>query len=247
VIGAGDVRVPTISVVSAIDLARAERSQLCDLFEELGPDQPTLCEGWTTRDLAAHLVVREGRPDTTLGVLGGPLAAWTEKVQNDAASQPYEKLISLIRTGPPIWSHFRLPWVDGQLNTIEYYVHHEDVRRAQPQWTVRDLDPALADFLWDRLKLAGRGWFASIKGGITLVRTDGEGAEHSVKGGDDVVTVTGTAGEIQMLAFGRSEVDVDLSGSPAAVAAFSETRLHITGDETMVEETSVEGTSVEES
>jgi hypothetical protein len=30
---------------------------LCDLFEELGPDAPTLLGAWTTRDLAAHVVL----------------------------------------------------------------------------------------------------------------------------------------------------------------------------------------------
>lgn len=208
---------------------------MCDLLEDLGPDEPTLCEGWTTRDLAAHLVVREGRPDTSLGILGGPLASWTEKVQNDAASQPYEKLVKLIRTGPPIWSYFRLPWVDGQLNTIEFYVHHEDVRRGRTGWTARTLDPDLSDFLWDRLKLAGRGWFAQIKGGVTLVRTDGEGAEHRVKGGTSGVTLAGTAGEILMIAFGRSEAVVDLTGSEKAVADFRERRLDITEAEVVTD------------
>lgn len=214
--------------VSAIDLARAERAELCDLLEEVGPDEPTLCEGWTTRDLAAHLVTREGRPDTSLGILGGPLASWTEKVQSDAASQPYEKLVSLIRSGPPIWSAFRLPWVDGQLNTLEYYVHHEDVRRRHPGWKVRDLDPALSDFIWDRLKLAGRGWFGKVDGGVTLIRTDGDGAEHRVKGGEPAITISGTAGEIVLVAFGRSEADVQVAGDPEAVARFREVRLHIT-------------------
>ena len=37
------------------ELAQSERQQLCDLFEEVGPDQDTLCEGWTTAHLAAHL------------------------------------------------------------------------------------------------------------------------------------------------------------------------------------------------
>jgi uncharacterized protein (TIGR03083 family) len=39
-------------------LAQEERNELCDLMLETGPDAPTLCEGWTTRDLAAHLVIR---------------------------------------------------------------------------------------------------------------------------------------------------------------------------------------------
>lgn len=216
--------------MSAIDLSRAERAALCDALENEGPDEPTLCEGWSTRDLAAHLVVREGRPDTTLGILGGPLAAWTEKVQSDAASQDYEKLVHLIRNGPPIWSAFRLPWVDGQLNTLEYYVHHEDIRRAQPGWQPRDLDPELADFIWDRLKLAGRGWFNSVPGGVTLVRTDGEGAEHKVKGGDPMVTLKGSAGELIMIAFGRKEADVAVLGDDEAVAGFREAKLHIGED-----------------
>jgi len=227
--------------VSAIDLARGERAALCDLLEEVGPDAPTLCEGWSTRDLTAHMVIRESRPDAALGILGGPLASWTEKVQNDAASQDYEKLVRLVRTGPPIWSYFRLPWVDGQLNTIEYYVHHEDVRRGDgDSWTVRDLDPQLQDFLWDRLtldfpwdamKLAGRGWFGSVKGGVTLVRSDVEGEEHKAKSGEPMVTVTGTPGELIMVAFGRSAADVDVSGDPEAVKAFLQTRLHVDTDD----------------
>lgn len=217
--------------VRAIDLVRAERAGLCDLLEQVGPDEPTLCEGWTTRDLAAHLVIRESRPDAALGVLGGPLASWTEKVQHDAASQPFDKLVRLVRTGPPIWSYFRLPWVDGQLNTIEYYVHHEDVRRGRSGWTVRDLEPQLSDFLWDRLKLAARSWFGNVKSGLYLVRTDGaDDEEHKVRSGDSPVTLTGTAGELILMAFGRSEVEVEVAGDDDAVRSFLDARMHVTAD-----------------
>jgi uncharacterized protein (TIGR03085 family) len=208
--------------VSAIELARAQRSALCDLLDELGPDAPTLCDGWTTRELAAHLVVREGRPDTTLGFVGGPLASWTDKVQSDAASQDYGKLVKLIRKGPPIWSAFRLPWVDGQLNTLEYFVHLEDVRRAEASWRPRELDPETREFMWHRLKLAGRTWFSGVSGGVTLVRTDGDGATHKVKGGKPMVTVTGDVGELVMVAFGRKEADVAVEGDEDAVARFRE-------------------------
>ena len=54
-----------------LNFAQIERQDLCTLFEDLGPDVPTLCEGWTARDLAAHLVVRERRPDAALGILAG--------------------------------------------------------------------------------------------------------------------------------------------------------------------------------
>ena len=230
--------------MSAIELARAERAELCDLFEEVGPDEPTLCEGWSTRDLAAHLVIREGRPDAALGILGGPLAAWTEKVQNDAASQDYEKLVRLVRTGPPIWSYFRLPWVDGQLNTIEYYVHHEDVRRRSRRGLVRartgpgtaglpvgPLDPRLPVGCHE----AGRPWLVRWDQGWrhpgALRRPGGRDSEHKAKSGDPMVTVSGTPGELIMVAFGRSEADVEVSGDPDAVDEFLQTRLHIDLDD----------------
>jgi uncharacterized protein (TIGR03085 family) len=211
--------------VSAIDLARAERAALCDLLEEIGPDEPTLCSGWTTRDLTAHLVVREGRPDAALGGLGGPLAAWTEKVHSDAASQPFDKLVRIVRTGPPIWSYFRVPFADGQLNTVEFFVHHEDVRRSRDDWEARDLDPNLSNFLWDRLKLGGRLLFNGVKGGVVLQRTDGPDGEievHRAKSGKPKVTLTGTAGELVMIAYGRHETDVLVEGDAEAVAAFRE-------------------------
>ena len=43
-------------------IAAHERMLLCALAQQLGPDEPTLCAGWTVRDLVAHLLVREGSP-----------------------------------------------------------------------------------------------------------------------------------------------------------------------------------------
>ena len=43
-------------------IAQSERQALCSLLEDRGPLAPTLCEGWTTADLAAHLYVRERKP-----------------------------------------------------------------------------------------------------------------------------------------------------------------------------------------
>ena len=52
--------------------AQDERQALCDLLADIGPDQPTLCTGWRTADLAAHLVLRERRPDAGAGRHGRP-------------------------------------------------------------------------------------------------------------------------------------------------------------------------------
>lgn len=210
--------------MSASDLARAQREALCDALTEAGPDAPTLIDGWTARDLAAHIVVREGRPDAALGVFGGPLAQWTDRVLSGAASEPFDKLVRLIRKGPPIWSTFRLPIVDGQGNTIEYFLHTEDIRRAGEGWQPRGLDPEMAEFLWGRLRSGGRGLFGKSDVGVVLHRTDTagkDGAELTVEvhQGEPTVDISGDPGELTLLAHGRTAHRARVDGSADAVEA----------------------------
>src|ERR1700743_2358756 len=63
-----------VAYYRVVTYARDERLALCALLDRTGPDAPTLCEGWRTGDLAAHLVLREHRPDAAVGIMGGPLA-----------------------------------------------------------------------------------------------------------------------------------------------------------------------------
>ena len=133
-------------------LAQQERNTLCDIFVELGSDAPTLCEGWSTADLAAHLVVRERRPDSGPGLVWPRLAGYTDKVRTTVRDRTsWEELVETVRRGPPIL----LRPFDGAMNTIEYFIHVEDVRRAQDGWEPRPLDPALADSLWARVGPGG--------------------------------------------------------------------------------------------
>ena len=97
--------------------AQTERAALCDLFIELGPDAPTLCAGWTTRDMAAHLVVRESRPDAALGILAAPFASYGERVRKRFATKDWDQLVSLVRNGPPIYSVMKPGFVDRAANT----------------------------------------------------------------------------------------------------------------------------------
>jgi len=107
-----------------MSFARDERIALCDLLDETGPGAPTLCEGWRTVDLAAHLVLREHRPDAAAGVMGGPLASHTGRVQRTLiAHNPYRQLVDEIRKGPPRLSVFAIPGMDERLNMVEYFVH----------------------------------------------------------------------------------------------------------------------------
>ena len=59
---------------SLVTLAKNERAALCDLPDKVGPEAPTLCEGWTTHDLAAHLWIRETDPLGAGGIVAKPLA-----------------------------------------------------------------------------------------------------------------------------------------------------------------------------
>ncbi|MFI5525973.1 TIGR03085 family metal-binding protein [Streptomyces platensis] len=196
--------------------AKRERLLLADLLESAGPEAPTLCENWRARDLAAHVVVRERRADAAGGLLVKPLAARLERVQSEFAAKPYEELIHLIRTGPPRMSPFALKQIDEASNTVEFYVHAEDVRRAQPDWARRELDPVFADALWSRIERMARVLGRKSPVGLVLRRPDGRTAvAHR---GTPVVTVVGEPGELTMFAFGRQEVaDVQLDGDKEAV------------------------------
>ncbi|MFD9910862.1 TIGR03085 family metal-binding protein [Streptomyces sp. NPDC059063] len=203
--------------------AKRERLLLADLLEAVGPDAPTLCEGWNTRDLAAHVVVRERRADAAGGIVIKQLAARLERVQAEFAAKPYEELIQLIRTGPPRFSPFNLKQVDEASNAVEFYVHAEDVRRAQPDWTPRELDPVFSDALWSRLERMARVIGRKAPVGLVLRRPDGQTAvAHR---GVPVVTVTGEPPELLMFAFGRQDAaEVEVEGDKDAVARLHETR-----------------------
>ncbi|MFF8674828.1 TIGR03085 family metal-binding protein [Streptomyces sp. NPDC015242] len=203
--------------------AKRERLLLADLLETAGPDAPTLCEGWTARDLAAHVVVRERRPDAAGGILIKQLAPRLDRVMAEYADKPYEELIQLIRTGPPRFSPFSLKPVDEASNIVEFYVHTEDVRRAQPDWSPRELDPVFQDALWSRLERTARLIGRGLPTGLVLRRPDGRTAvAHR---GTPVVTVTGEPSELVLFSYGRQNAaKVDVQGDENAIATLRESK-----------------------
>ncbi|RJK93713.1 TIGR03085 family metal-binding protein [Vallicoccus soli] len=134
------------------DVAADERAALADLLDRIGPDAPTLCEGWTTRDLAAHLVVRDRRPDAAPGAVLPALAPWTDRVRAGRAALPWPELVGQVRQGPPAWSPLSLPALARVVDTVEMYVHHEDVRRGADGWEPRGLDRRVEEELWGSLR-----------------------------------------------------------------------------------------------
>lgn len=186
-------------------LAPTERANLCDLLELLGPDEPTLCAGWRTRDLAAHLVLREGRLDAATGIAIPFLAPWTKRVQDGIAGGDFRRLVRRLRMGPPIWSPLRL--FEEKANGVEFFIHHEDVRRAQPEWRPRELAQPLDDELWRQVKRLSKFSLRKERDSVDFVRT-GSGERHHARdaaAGGASQTITGPSSELLMYLFGRRD------------------------------------------
>ncbi len=175
---------------------------MCDLALEVGADAPTLCEGWAVRDLVAHCLVRENSPVGAAGVVVPPLSGLTEWAMDRQARQGLPRMVKKLRD--PGLTPFALPAVEKAMNSLEYFVHHEDIRRAQPGWEPRELRSSDQDKLWRLVTRAARGLLRKSEVPVTLRRADtAETAE--VRPGTDPVTVTGLPAELVMFVFGRSE------------------------------------------
>jgi uncharacterized protein (TIGR03085 family) len=198
-------------------LARRERADLCDLALALGEDAPTLCGGWDAKDLVTHLLVRERSPLGASGIMVGALSGLTDRSMTRYRRQDFGVLVERLRS--PGLSPYALPAVDRAANTLEYLVHLEDLRRGQPGWQPRELDPADLDELWRNL---GRGavFLGRSLPVPTVFRRSDTGAEATMRKGPDPVTVTGPVVELALFVFGRSAVlDLDLTGPDDAVEA----------------------------
>ena len=198
---------------SSRPLAARERAALADLLEELGPDAPTCCEGWTTAHLAAHLVTRDRRPDTMPGFalettpVGGPFAAWSHHVEDRLrAGTRYADLVARVRSGPPRWLPTAWPPVAAVVDSAEYAIHHEDVRRAQPGWAPRELPREAQDLLWGNVVLFGRAAVGRVPGALVLRRSDAPGVQRRYGSGTPETVVEGEPLELLLWASGRREV-----------------------------------------
>ena len=183
-------------------LARRERHDLCDLALELGPDAPTLTGDWTARQLVAHLFVREHRPLSALGIALPPLAPLTDRALERAGRRDYRELVAKVRE--PGLTPFALRPVEVLANTLEYLVHHEDLRRAQPGWTPRNLAPEDLDAVWRSIKQAGRG-LARPAGVPLSIRRDDTDEVATLRGGEPSVVVSGPVLELVLFLFGRDQ------------------------------------------
>lgn len=210
-------------------LAQRERMLLCDTFDTVGPDAPTLCGSWRTADLAAHLVIRESRPDTAVGIVVPMLASRTEKIQAEYAAKPWPALVDLVRAGPPVWNPAgAIRVVDDLMNLVEFYVHHEDVLRAEASGPQRTIPAPVENALWKALNRMGR---LLVRRADVGVQVEAPGHRpHTLKNatGTGAVTLSGRPSELVLALFGRAEVaDLGWAGTDAEIAAFKSSPLGI--------------------
>jgi uncharacterized protein (TIGR03085 family) len=197
-------------------VAQQERAALVTTMRGVGPDHPTLCGDWSTRDLAAHLVVRERRIDAAPGIMIPALAGYTARVQEQVtAADDWNVLLDKIASGPPLLSPFKL--LDPVVNVAEMYIHHEDVRRAASGWEPRELDQDAVTALTRQVSMMARMALAKAPARVTL-RTP-EGKDLATAGRGESVVVTGAPLELLMFSSGRDEARVEFTGAEAAIAA----------------------------
>lgn len=196
--------------------AAAERHGLADALEAAGPDAPTLCAGWRTRQLAAHVVVRERRPDAAAGLVLPWLRGHTDRVTAVRAGAPYPQLVDAVRT-PPWWSPVSNPLLDSVANAAELFVHHEDVRRGRGGWLPRDLPGAYQARLWRHARTLAR-WRLRHCPAVVLCDAPGFGQCRVGRGGPRVRLV-GAPAELLLFLTGRQRATHTEVTGPADLTA----------------------------
>jgi uncharacterized protein (TIGR03085 family) len=190
---------------------------LCDLLDDVGPHAPTLCDSWDTSRLAAHLFLRES---SSLELLRTVFSTWAAPVLDEVVrDHDFTEMVTCLREGPSPLSVLAVPQVDRVASALEFFVHHEDVRRATLGWTVRDLPAHTQDEIWSRLRWTAKVLMRRSPVSATLTRTDTDDAVSAAKGPDTVV-IRGLPSELALFAFGRKEVArIEVDGSTSAINA----------------------------
>lgn len=213
-------------------MGKSERHELAELLHAVGPDAPTLCDGWDAHDLAVHLRIRETDPLAAAGMvvkpLGGLLASRSARLREELG---FDELVDLIEAGPQLPNPLAIAKIDERVNAIEYFVHHEDIRRAADSWQPRVLPGVVDDSLWATACTMARFRLARARVGVLFERVrDGLVSDERVvvATGPRPATLTATGAELVMWLYGRkSAAKVEFSGDQGSIEKLQATKLSI--------------------
>ena len=208
---------------------KSQREALCDALAAVHPSSPTLCDGWTAHHLAAHVWLRE---NDTWRVAGALLTRQSNTIDLRMAEvmtqRPYADLVAAIRRGPDGFSPFRLPGVEAVANTLEFFVHCEDVRRGSGNNTPRPTDLALEELCWKRVPAMARVFLRGCPVAVWLERDVPPGEPVRIGTGPDIVTLVGAPSELLLYLFGRrAAAQIEVIGVPAAISVLDHRQLGV--------------------
>jgi uncharacterized protein (TIGR03085 family) len=171
--------------------------------------------------MAAHLVTRERVPKAGPGLVLPPLHGVTERAERATKqAHTFAELVEIFRSGPPWWNPMGVGVVEELLNLVEFFVHHEDVRRASPELPRREPGPDVRGRLWPAVRPIGRMAMRRAPVGVVAERTDAPGRVTLRRGSPEVVII-GTPEDLLLYVYGRrAATRVELRGDAEAIDAY---------------------------
>lgn len=202
----------------------AARDRFIEVARRLGPDAPTLCEGWTVRDIVAHLLVLQRDPLAWPGIAVPALAGLTTRRMAAQTAAGFAAALATLAARSP-----RIPAMPDDLlggpmlhHLGEYVVHTEDLARPNGvPGAVVDTD--VADALWSRAQIVAALHRRRRRHGLVLVRTD-TAASAAILRGPEAVVAAGTPLELMMWAHRGSDAAAVTLTDAATGAPVSDTR-----------------------
>lgn len=193
-----------------------QRRRLVDLLEDLsdqGWQHPSLCEGWTVREVAAHVALQNttwsAMPRGVLEMIkAGGMNGAIHAMACRHAKRPTERIVAEIRDRIGVWQP--LPTLTYRESAIDYLVHLQDIAipLGREQATPVDVASVAAERVWRSPRMFhARHRFA----GYRFVATD---TEWSAGRGREV---TGPISAILLLLTGR-RARLDRLAGPGADA-----------------------------
>ena len=196
--------------MSYFDLVTVERREFADLLAGLTPEQwghPSLCAGWSVRDVAVHCVSFEGVPPLALAgrFLKGRLhtARINALAVADLAGSSTDEVIAMFRDNAE--PHGLTAGFGGRIALTDNMIHQQDIRR--PLRLPRRIPAERLRVALDFVRYAPTIRGALRARGVRLVATDvdwshGKGLE-----------VRGTGEALLMIMAGRPDALADLDGA----------------------------------